>query len=188
MAPHPVSDPSSALSRPASSSSPPIPTSPSIADVSDRQESEFITLLITYPTSTFTTFILLGNPASSTQTLVAPTTYSVSSDTYPAINNDANPGLSAGTLAGIVVGCIGSFILLLGVGYVYLLRARQGKRFDKRFGGKRVKRKKKKRPRRRRDGDPGPDTGGGDASGGGGGGGGEAPAVEEAAPAPAAEG
>ena len=94
---------------------------------------EYVTFSVTLPYTTYLTAILLGDsfPTKNPNTLV-PTT-------YPLPKSSSNtriqtPGMSTGAIVGIIVGLVAGFAALLGVFYVYLLRARQAKRRRRRRG------------------------------------------------------
>lgn len=85
----------------------------------------YITLSITRVTTTYTTLVQLGDSF--------PTTYATkSSSTLPPKSTAQHPGIPTGNIVGIIVGCIAGFGLLVGVFYVYLLRARQFRRVQRR--------------------------------------------------------
>lgn len=116
---------SPSLSHISPSSTWPQPTHP----VEDEKDAgyEYVTLSITLPYTTYLTTILLGDsfPTTDANTLV-PTTYAV--PTSSSNTRVQTPGISTGAIVGIVVGLIVGFSALLGVFYVYLLRAREAKR------------------------------------------------------------
>ncbi|KAH8777917.1 hypothetical protein F5882DRAFT_158049 [Hyaloscypha sp. PMI_1271] len=83
----------------------------------------YVTLTITLPTGPYTTTILLGD-TSPTPLPTAPVQQSASQPTLtPAAPQ--NPNSTPGNVAGIVIGVLGSFAVLAGIYYVWLLRARQ---------------------------------------------------------------
>jgi hypothetical protein len=101
----------------------------------------YITLTITDPAAvTYTTTILLGDdyPGPST---TDPVQQSASTQTLTAAA-PKSPGLSSGSVAGIIIGVLGGLAVLAGVFYVWMLRARQWKTTHKKR--KRKKKKKKK--------------------------------------------
>jgi cell wall integrity and stress response component len=101
----------------------------------------YITLTITDPAEvTYTTTILLGNDypgASPTD----PVQQSASTQTITAAATQ-NPGLSSGSVAGIIIGVLGGLAVLAAVFYVWMIRARQGQPEPKK---RRRHRKKKKK-------------------------------------------
>jgi hypothetical protein len=106
---------------------PPHPTNWPIRDRAG--EPDLITLSITSPFTTYTTTIELGNSF--------PTSFIPDPSPQAAVQapqKPSTPGISTGTIVGIVVGCSLGFLLLIGVFYVYLLRARQYRLQKKRRG------------------------------------------------------
>jgi hypothetical protein len=87
----------------------------------------YVTLTITLPTEIYTTTILLGD-TFPTPLPTAPVQQSASQPTLaPAAAQ--NPNSTPGNVAGIVIGVLGSIAVLAGIYYVWLLRARQLRRF-----------------------------------------------------------
>lgn len=126
--PTPVSYGSTNSKDPTLEPTPPLPTS---MPVFQRDGSwSYLTLSITYPYTTYTTTILLGNSIPSQPPSTSPaSTFSSESQTQPQSQREAvKPGIATGTIVGIVVGCITGFLLLVGIFYLYLLRARQHRR------------------------------------------------------------
>ncbi|KAH8600524.1 hypothetical protein B0O99DRAFT_590187 [Bisporella sp. PMI_857] len=114
----------------------PTPNLPHIASSIDpRDEPDYLTLPLSSISGTQTTVVLLGS------TLPTSTTPPLSYQTV-APQKVYIPGVSAQNLAGIIAGCVAGFFLLMGVLYVYLLRARQR-------AWKRKQRRKKKRKKGR---------------------------------------
>jgi len=115
---------------------------PTLADLLNREAGPqyYITLTITSVADIFTTTILLGNDYPSS----APTDPVQQSASTATITPAAPPSssLSAGSIAGIVIGVLGGVSVLAGVFYIYLLRARQWERTRKK--GHRKKKKKNK--------------------------------------------
>ncbi|KAG4439918.1 hypothetical protein IFR05_004593 [Cadophora sp. M221] len=83
--------------------------------IEERDGTEYITLTITRSTGTYVTLVELGDPSF-------PTAYSATQASPK--RRVQNPGIPTGTIVGIVVGIFGGVMLLMGVFYVYLLRAR----------------------------------------------------------------
>jgi len=87
----------------------------------------YVTLTITRDATTYITTIQLGDSF--------PTTSFPNSNSQPASpprTTAQHPGIPTGDIVGIIVGCIVGFGLLVGVFYVYLLRARQFRRVESR--------------------------------------------------------
>ncbi|KAH9211344.1 hypothetical protein DL95DRAFT_448272 [Leptodontidium sp. 2 PMI_412] len=91
--------------------------------IEERDGTEYITLTITGSSGTYATLVELGDPSF-------PTAYSATQATPK--RRVQNPGVPTGTIVGIVVGIFGGVMLLMGVFYVYLLRARHLKRVRRR--------------------------------------------------------
>ena len=101
---------------------PPIPTP---KPLEERDGWSFVTLTVTKPFSTYTTTILLGD-TFPTSSYITPVT---TPDSQPQpVQQPITPGIATGTIVGIVVGCTLGFLLLVGVFYIYLLRAKQYRR------------------------------------------------------------
>jgi hypothetical protein len=121
---------------------------PKIKDVSPSSTT-FRTLTISLPRTTYATIVLLGDSfPSSTSPPLPPTT-------IPAISTvqdeQAPPsGTSSGATVGIVIGCVVGLVLLLAVGYVWFLRARQPRNKRRRKGKVKEKSKAAKKRKRRR--------------------------------------
>jgi len=128
----------SSLLRPQHEAEPTSLLAPPPAKLLELRQNTYLTLTVTQAYLTYTTTILLGDtfptspppgfPAASAYPAAAQSSPQVETESETADPQTQNPGLGSGTTAGIIVGCILAFILLLGVGYVFLLRARQRRR------------------------------------------------------------
>jgi hypothetical protein len=96
------------------------------ANVNAKDAAAYVTLTITRQATTYITIIQLGDSF--------PTTFPNSNlqPTSPPKTTVQHPGIPTGDIVGIIVGCIVGFGLLVGVFYVYLLRARQFRRAESR--------------------------------------------------------
>ncbi|KAH7419489.1 hypothetical protein BKA64DRAFT_650955 [Cadophora sp. MPI-SDFR-AT-0126] len=90
--------------------------------IEERQGTRYITLTVTQSSGTYVTLVELGDTT-------IPTSYPVTQTTASRI---PNPGIPTGTIVGIVVGISLGALALVGVFYVYLLRARHLKRMRRR--------------------------------------------------------
>ncbi|KAH7342538.1 hypothetical protein BKA65DRAFT_293558 [Rhexocercosporidium sp. MPI-PUGE-AT-0058] len=91
--------------------------------IEERDVTQYVTLTITRDSGTYMTLVELGDPSF-------PTAYSATQ--ISSKRRIQNPGIPTGTIVGIVVGIFGGVMLLVGVFYVYLLRARHLKRIRRR--------------------------------------------------------
>jgi hypothetical protein len=104
----------------------------------DTNGNPYVTLTVSSPSTTYETAVLLGDSFPTSSAAAANPSPS------PAADDPPSSGLSNSATVGIVVGCVCSFVLLMGVLYVYLLRARQLRKWRRRW-----RRKKRKRRRQR---------------------------------------
>ncbi|PVH79218.1 hypothetical protein DL98DRAFT_655620 [Cadophora sp. DSE1049] len=91
--------------------------------IEERQGTRYITLTVTRSSGTYVTLVELGDTT-------IPTSYPVTQTTTRS--RIPNPGIPTGTIVGIVVGISLGVLALVGVFYVYLLRARHLKRIRRR--------------------------------------------------------
>ncbi|KAG4421009.1 hypothetical protein IFR04_005878 [Cadophora malorum] len=105
--------------------------------IEERQDSRYVTLTITGSSGTYVTLVELGDTTIATSYPVSQTT---------ARSRIPNPGIPTGTIVGIVVGISLGVLALVGVFYVYLLRARHLKQI----------RRRRRRARRKSSGSGGP--------------------------------
>jgi hypothetical protein len=103
----------------------PFPTSPPLI----KRQGHYITLTITRDYTTYTTTILLGNTFPSSPQITTSPSVQTSQLSHPG-----TPGVPTSTIAGIVVGSIAGFLLLVAIFYVYVLRSRQIRRKSKKRG------------------------------------------------------
>ena len=103
------------------------PPSPTVHAIGERQP-DYITLSVTRPYTTFTTLILLGDsfPSPTTDPPSDPEPTSTSSP------GPVTPGISTGTIVGIVIGSLLGFGLVVLIYYVSLKRARAARKRRKR--------------------------------------------------------
>lgn len=84
-----------------------------------KKDGPYVTLTITKAYTTYATTILLGNTFPTSPETSNPTSQSsTTSQSQPA-----SPGIPTSSITGIVVGCIAGLLLLIGVFYIYEIRA-----------------------------------------------------------------
>jgi len=127
---------------------------PSPAVLQERNpQQQYVTLTITLPSDQiYTTTILLGDSVPTAPIPTNPIQQSAAQPTL-SVANPKNPN-SGGSVAGIVIGVLGSVAVLAGIYYVYLLRARQlhkvssGTSTITKSSGRRRRHKKKKKKKK----------------------------------------
>lgn len=114
----------------------------------------YVTLTITLPYEVYTTTVLLGDNFPTPPPPTIPVQQSASQPTLTPATAQ-NPSSTGGNVAGIVIGVLGSLAVLAGIYYVFLLRARQLRRFSSgtsttRTESTRKRKHKKKRKRKKK--------------------------------------
>ncbi|KAK0125644.1 hypothetical protein ONS96_009479 [Cadophora gregata f. sp. sojae] len=92
--------------------------------IEERDGTRYITLTVTRSSGTYVTLVELGDTT-------LPTSYQVT-QSQTTTSRIPDPGIPTGTIVGIVVGISLGVLALVGVFYVYLLRARHLKRIRRR--------------------------------------------------------
>ncbi|CAG8973887.1 hypothetical protein HYALB_00003665 [Hymenoscyphus albidus] len=108
-----------------------------------QQDPYYVTLALTRPQTTLISLIVLDN------TLPTPTSTSTSSPSPKPLASHSR--ISTPTIVGIVFGVTLSVLVLLGVLYVYILRARQFARTQKGGSRKSISSRNKRKRRRRKE-------------------------------------